>query len=381
MAASKKDNVNAGRVEYLGDDREGRLAALNNAVAAIEKNYGKGSIMKLGDSSSNIDIEAIPTGSISLDVALGVGGVPRGRIIEIYGPESSGKTTVALHMIAEAQKRNGIAGFIDAEHALDPQYAKKIGVDIDNLYISQPDNGEQALEIAETMIRSGALDIVIVDSVAALVPKAEIEGDMDDQQVGLHARLMSKAMRKLTGVINRSNCAVVFINQLREKVGIMFGNPEVTTGGRALKFYASVRMDVRRVEAIKQGGEIIGNHTKVKVVKNKVAPPFKEAEFDIMFGQGISREGDLIDLAVKVDAVQKSGAWYAYKGEKIGQGRENAKTFLREHPEIMAEVEVQVREYYNLPTDTVVETVAQTDVQSEEGSSQSTKLEGIVTEE
>ena len=377
MAAIKKENMNAGRVEYLGDDREGKLAALNNAVAAIEKNYGKGSIMKLGDSSANIDIEAIPTGSISLDVALGVGGVPRGRIIEIYGPESSGKTTVALHMIAEAQKRNGIAGFIDAEHALDPQYAKKIGVDIDNLYISQPDNGEQALEIAETMIRSGALDIVIVDSVAALVPKAEIEGDMDDQQVGLHARLMSKAMRKLTGVINRSNCAVVFINQLREKVGIMFGNPEVTTGGRALKFYASVRMDVRRVEAIKQGGEIIGNHTKVKVVKNKVAPPFKEAEFDIMFGQGISREGDLIDLAVKVDAVQKSGAWYAYKGEKIGQGRENAKTFLREHPEIMAEVEVQVREYYGLPADTVVETAVQT-ADTEEAKD---KFDNLVTEE
>ena len=377
MAASKKENMNAGRVEYLGDDREGKLAALNNAVAAIEKNYGKGSIMKLGDSSANIDIEAIPTGSISLDVALGVGGVPRGRIIEIYGPESSGKTTVALHMIAEAQKRNGIAGFIDAEHALDPQYAKKIGVDIDNLYISQPDNGEQALEIAETMIRSGALDIVIVDSVAALVPKAEIEGDMDDQQVGLHARLMSKAMRKLTGVINRSNCAVVFINQLREKVGIMFGNPEVTTGGRALKFYASVRMDVRRVEAIKQGGEIIGNHTKVKVVKNKVAPPFKEAEFDIMFGQGISREGDLIDLAVKVDAVQKSGAWYAYKGEKIGQGRENAKTFLREHPEIMAEVEVQVREYYGRPADTVVETAVQT-ADTEEAKD---KFDNLVTEE
>ena len=377
MAASKKENMNAGRVEYLGDDREGKLAALNNAVAAIEKNYGKGSIMKLGDSSANIDIEAIPTGSISLDVALGVGGVPRGRIIEIYGPESSGKTTVALHMIAEAQKRNGIAGFIDAEHALDPQYAKKIGVDIDNLYISQPDNGEQALEIAETMIRSGALDIVIVDSVAALVPKAEIEGDMDDQQVGLHARLMSKAMRKLTGVINRSNCAVVFINQLREKVGIMFGNPEVTTGGRALKFYASVRMDVRRVEAIKQGGEIIGNHTKVKVVKNKVAPPFEEAEFDIMFGQGISREGDLIDLAVKVDAVQKSGAWYAYKGEKIGQGRENAKTFLREHPEIMAEVEVQVREYYGLPADTVVETA----VQAADTEEAKDKFDNLVTEE
>ena len=377
MAASKKENMNAGRVEYLGDDREGKLAALNNAVAAIEKNYGKGSIMKLGDSSANIDIEAIPTGSISLDVALGVGGVPRGRIIEIYGPDSRGNTTVALHMIAEAQKRNGIAGFIDAEHALDPQYAKKIGVDIDNLYISQPDNGEQALEIAETMIRSGALDIVIVDSVAALVPKAEIEGDMDDQQVGLHARLMSKAMRKLTGVINRSNCAVVFINQLREKVGIMFGNPEVTTGGRALKFYASVRMDVRRVEAIKQGGEIIGNHTKVKVVKNKVAPPFKEAEFDIMFGQGISREGDLIDLAVKVDAVQKSGAWYAYKGEKIGQGRENAKTFLREHPEIMAEVEVQVREYYGLPADTVVETA----VQAADTEEAKDKFDNLVTEE
>ena len=377
MAASKKENMNAGRVEYLGDDREGKLAALNNAVAAIEKNYGKGSIMKLGDSSANMNIETVPTGSLSLDIALGLGGIPKGRIIEIYGPESSGKTTVALHMIAEAQKRNGIAGFIDAEHALDPQYAKKIGVDIDNLYISQPDNGEQALEIAETMIRSGALDIVIVDSVAALVPKAEIEGDMDDQQVGLHARLMSKAMRKLTGVINRSNCAVVFINQLREKVGIMFGNPEVTTGGRALKFYASVRMDVRRVEAIKQGGEIIGNHTKVKVVKNKVAPPFKEAEFDIMFGQGISREGDLIDLAVKVDAVQKSGAWYAYKGEKIGQGRENAKTFLREHPEIMAEVEVQVREYYGLPADTVVETA----VQAADTEEAKDKFDNLVTEE
>ena len=348
MAASKKDNVNAGRVEYLGDDREGKLAALNNAVAAIEKNYGKGSIMKLGDSGANIDIEAIPTGSISLDVALGVGGVPRGRIIEIYGPESSGKTTVALHMIAEAQKRNGIAGFIDAEHALDPQYAKKIGVDIDNLYISQPDNGEQALEIAETMIRSGALDIVIVDSVAALVPKAEIEGDMDDQQVGLHARLMSKAMRKLTGVINRSNCAVVFINQLREKVGIMFGNPEVTTGGRALKFYSSVRMDVRRVEAIKQGGEIIGNHTKVKVVKNKVAPPFKEAEFDILFGKGISTEGDLVDLASNAGIIQKSGAWFSYEGNKIGQGRENAKQFLIDNPQIREEVDRRVREHYGI---------------------------------
>ena len=342
MAASKKDNVNAGRVEYLGDDREGKLAALNNAVAAIEKNYGKGSIMKLGDSGANIDIEAIPTGSISLDVALGVGGVPRGRIIEIYGPESSGKTTVALHMIAEAQKRNGIAGFIDAEHALDPQYAKKIGVDIDNLYISQPDNGEQALEIAETMIRSGALDIVIVDSVAALVPKAEIEGDMDDQQVGLHARLMSKAMRKLTGVINRSNCAVVFINQLREKVGIMFGNPEVTTGGRALKFYSSMRLDVRRIESIKVGDSVVGNRTRVKVVKNKVAPPFKQAEFDIMYGEGISKAGDILDCAVEAKLVEKAGSWYSYAGERIGQGRENVKNYLKDHPEVMDRLEGQL---------------------------------------
>lgn len=335
--------------------REEKMTALNNAVAAIEKNFGKGSVMKLGDASANINVEAIPTGSISLDVALGVGGIPRGRIIEIYGPESSGKTTVALHMIAEAQKRDGIAGFIDAEHALDPQYAKKIGVDIDNLYISQPDHGEQALEIAETMIRSGALDIVIIDSVAALVPKAEIDGDMDDLQVGLHARLMSKAMRKLTGVIDKSNCVVVFINQLREKVGVMFGNPETTTGGRALKFYASVRMDVRRVEAIKQNGEIVGNHTRVKVVKNKVAPPFREAEFDIMFGQGISREGDVLDLGVKVGAVAKSGSWYSYEGEKIGQGRENAKIFLKEHPDIMKDVENKVRTYYGLPADVLAD--------------------------
>ncbi len=347
---ARKSDSGDTRVEYIGD-REAKLQALNSAVSSIEKNFGKGSIMKLGDSVANMNVRSIPTGSISLDVALGVGGVPRGRIIEIYGPESSGKTTVALHMIAEAQKRDGIAGFIDAEHALDPQYAQKIGVDIDNLYISQPDNGEQALEIAETMIRSGALDIVIVDSVAALVPKAEIDGDMDDQQVGLHARLMSKAMRKLTGVISSSNCVVVFINQLREKVGIMFGNPEVTTGGRALKFYSSVRMDVRRVEAIKQAGEIIGNHTRIKIVKNKVAPPFKEAEFDIMFGEGISREGDLVDLAVKVDVIRKSGAWYSYLGEKIGQGRENAKKYLREHPDVMAEVEMKVREIFNLPVD------------------------------
>ena len=360
---------------------EDKMKALDAAISNIEKQFGKGSVMKLGESTANLNVECIPTGSLSLDIALGIGGVPKGRVVEIYGPESSGKTTVALHMVAEVQKRGGIAGFIDAEHALDPVYAKNIGVDIDNLYISQPDSGEQALEITETMVRSGAVDIVIVDSVAALVPKAEIDGDMGDSHVGLQARLMSQALRKLTPVVSKNNCVVIFINQLREKVGIMFGNPEVTTGGRALKFYSSVRMDVRRVEAIKQGGEIIGNHTKEKVVKNKVAPPFKEAEFDIMFGQGISREGDLIDLAVKVDAVQKSGAWYAYKGEKIGQGRENAKTFLREHPEIMAEVEVQVREYYNLPTDTVVESASQEEGRPKAGDNQNGQFDSITTEE
>ena len=328
--------------------KDDKLKALDAAIAQIERQYGKGSVMKLGDNSANMNVETVPTGSLSLDIALGLGGLPKGRIIEIYGPESSGKTTVALHMIAEAQKRNGIAGFIDAEHALDPQYAKKIGVDIDNLYISQPDNGEQALEIAETMIRSGALDIVIVDSVAALVPKAEIEGDMDDQQVGLHARLMSKAMRKLTGVINRSNCAVVFINQLREKVGVMFGNPETTTGGRALKFYSSVRLDVRKIETLKQNGEVIGNRTRVKIVKNKVAPPFREAEFDILFGKGISTEGDLVDLASNAGIIQKSGAWFSYEGNKIGQGRENAKQFLLDNPEIREEVDRRVREHYGI---------------------------------
>ena len=283
-----------------------------------------------------------------LDIALGLGGLPKGRIIEIYGPESSGKTTVALHAVAEVQRRGGIAGFIDAEHALDPVYAKNIGVDIDNLYISQPDCGEQALEITETMVRSGAVDIVIVDSVAALVPKAEIDGDMGDSHVGLQARLMSQALRKLTAVISKSNCIVIFINQLREKVGVMFGNPETTTGGRALKFYASVRMDVRRVEALKQGGEVIGNRTRVKIVKNKVAPPFKEAEFDIMFGQGISKEGDILDLASDVGVINKSGAWYAYNGEKIGQGRENAKVYLKENPLVCEEVEAKVREFFNL---------------------------------
>ena len=327
---------------------EEKQKALEAALGHIEKQYGKGSVMKLGDSSSNMVVEAVPTGSLGLDIALGVGGVPKGRIVEIYGPESSGKTTVALHMVAEVQKRGGIAGFIDAEHALDPVYAKNIGLDIDNLYISQPDNGEQALEITETMVRSGAVDIVIVDSVAALVPKAEIEGDMGDSHVGLHARLMSQALRKLTAAISRSNCVVIFINQLREKVGVMFGNPETTTGGRALKFYASVRLDVRRTETLKQGGEMVGNHVKVKVVKNKVAPPFKQAEFDIMFGTGISREGEILDLASECNVVNKSGAWYSYNGERIGQGRENVKIFLKDHPEICEEIEKQVRIQYHL---------------------------------
>ena len=327
---------------------EEKQKALEAALGHIEKQYGKGSVMKLGDSSSNMVVEAVPTGSLGLDIALGVGGVPKGRIVEIYGPESSGKTTVALHMVAEVQKRGGIAGFIDAEHALDPVYAKNIGVVIDNLYISQPDNGEQALEITETMGRSGAVDIVIVDSVAALVPKAEIEGDMGDSHVGLHARLMSQALRKLTAAISRSNCVVIFINQLREKVGVMFGNPETTTGGRALKFYASVRLDVRRTETLKQGGEMVGNHVKVKVVKNKVAPPFKQAEFDIMFGTGISREGEILDLASECNVVNKSGAWYSYNGERIGQGRENVKIFLKDHPEICEEIEKQVRIQYHL---------------------------------
>ena len=332
-------------------DHDQKFKALDAAIAQIEKQYGKGSVMKLGDSSSMMEVETTPTGSLSLDIALGLGGIPRGRIIEIYGPESSGKTTVTLHMIAEVQKRGGIAGFIDAEHALDPVYAKNIGVDIDNLYISQPDSGEQALEITETMVRSGAIDIVVVDSVAALVPKAEIDGDMGDSHVGLHARLMSQALRKLTAVISKSNCSVVFINQLREKVGIMFGNPETTTGGRALKFYSSVRMDVRRSESLKQSGEVIGNRTRIRIVKNKIAPPFKEAEFDIMFGKGISYEGDVLDLAAKVDIINKSGAWYNYKGSKIGQGRENSKKYLAEHPQILAEVDRAVREHYGLDPD------------------------------
>lgn len=326
--------------------KEDKLKALDAAIAQIEKQYGKGSVMKLGDNSANMNVETVPTGSLSLDIALGLGGLPKGRIVEVYGPESSGKTTVALHCVAEVQKRGGIAGFIDAEHALDPVYARNIGVDIDNLYISQPDCGEQALEITETMVRSGAVDIVVVDSVAALVPKAEIDGDMGDSHVGLQARLMSQALRKLTAVISKSNCIVIFINQLREKVGVMFGNPETTTGGRALKFYSSVRLDVRRTESLKQAGEIVGNHVRVKVVKNKIAPPFREAEFDIMFGQGISREGDVLDLAVNAGIVNKSGAWYAYEGDKIGQGRENAKTYIHENPAFFDMLEAKVRDFY-----------------------------------
>ncbi len=329
-------------------DREEKLKALEGAITQIEKAYGKGSVMKLGDSGKNMNIETVPTGSLSLDIALGLGGIPKGRVIEVYGPESSGKTTVALHMVAEVQKRGGIAGFIDAEHALDPVYARNIGVDIDNLYISQPDNGEQALEITETMVRSGAVDIVIVDSVAALVPKAEIEGEMGDSHMGLQARLMSQALRKLTGIISKYNCSVIFINQVREKIGVMFGNPETTTGGRALKFYASVRMEVRKGESLKQAGGIVGSRAKVKVVKNKISPPFKEAEFDIMFGKGISKEGDILDLAEKENIIEKSGAWYAYQGKKIGQGRENAKTYLRDNPEVCQEVENKVRSIYGL---------------------------------
>lgn len=356
-------------------ERDEKLKALDAALGQIERQFGKGAVMKLGDPSVQMNVETIPTGSLSLDLALGLGGIPKGRIIEIYGPESSGKTTVTLHMIAEVQKRGGIAGFIDAEHALDPVYAKNIGVDIDNLYISQPDCGEQALEITETMVRSGAVDIIVVDSVAALVPKAEIDGDMGDSHVGLQARLMSQALRKLTAVISKSNCTVVFINQLREKVGIMFGNPETTTGGRALKFYSSVRLDVRRIESLKQGGEVIGNRTRVKVVKNKIAPPFKEAEFDIMFGEGISVVGDILDLAAENNIVNKSGAWYAYEGNKIGQGRENAKQYLRDNPAVCTEIERKVRELFNLDTDIAEKTApaAETEKKADKEKEKSSK--------
>lgn len=327
-----------------------KMEALNEALKKIEKEHGKGSVMKLGE-TSGLDVDSIPTGVIGLDIAAGVGGLPRGRIIEVYGPESSGKTTVTLHCIAEAQKRNGIAAFIDAEHALDPVYARSLGVDVDNLIISQPDTGEQALDIAESLIRSGAIDILVIDSVAALVPKAEIEGDMGDSHVGLQARLMSQALRKLTGSIKKSNCVVIFINQLREKVGVMFGNPETTTGGRALKFFSTMRIEVRRIDSINQGDKILGNRTRIKIVKNKVAPPFKQIEFDIMYGTGISKSGDLLDVAVGIDVIKKAGAWYSYNDEKMGQGRENSKNFLEENEDIAAEIEAKVREYYGLPVD------------------------------
>ena len=325
-----------------------KMKAIESAMGQIEKQFGKGSIMKLGEHSS-LNVDAISTGSLDLDIALGIGGVPRGRIIEIYGPESSGKTTVALHISAEAQKRGGAVAFIDAEHALDPSYARNVGVDTENLIVSQPDTGEQGLEITEALVRSGAIDVVVVDSVSALVPSAEIEGEMGDSHVGLQARLMSQALRKLTGTINKSNCIVIFINQLREKVGVMFGNPETTTGGRALKFYASVRMDVRRIDSIKQGDEIIGNRTRVKIMKNKVAPPFKVAEFDIMYNEGISKVGNIIDVGVKESIVQKSGAWFSYNDIRLGQGRENAKQYLRENPEVALEIENQIRSKYDLP--------------------------------
>ena len=323
-----------------------KMKALEAALGQIEKQFGKGSVMKLGDFQA-MNVEAIPTGALSLDIALGIGGIPRGRIIEVYGPESSGKTTLALHMIAEAQKLGGEAGFIDAEHALDPVYAKHLGVDIDNLIVSQPDTGEQALEIAEALVRSGALDIIVIDSVAALVPKAEIDGDMGDSHIGLQARLMSQALRKLAGAINKSKSVIVFINQLREKVGVMFGNPETTAGGRALKYYASVRLDIRKIENIKQDGEVVGNRARVKVVKNKVAPPFREAEFDIVYGKGISKEGNILDIAVNLDIIEKSGSWFSYNGTRIGQGRENVKKYLQDNPEIAKEVEEKIRANFN----------------------------------
>ncbi len=352
--AEKKQVVDKTVAVERKDDAAGRKEALKNVMSAIEKNYGKGSIMKLGDTSV-VNVEAIPTGSLTLDIALGIGGVPRGRIIEIYGPESSGKTTVALHIAAQAQKMGGEAAFIDAEHALDPVYAAKLGVDIDNLVVAQPDNGEQALEIAEALVRSGALDVIVIDSVAALVPKSEIEGGMGDSHVGVLARLMSQALRKLTAIINRSGTVVIFINQLREKVGVIYGNPETTPGGRALKFFSSVRMDVRKSETIKNGSEIIGNKVKVKVVKNKVAPPFKEAEFDIIYGEGISSEGNILDVAVDFDIIQKSGAWFAYNGEKIGQGRDNVRKYMLDNPEFTEDIERQVREKLNVGRKSVVE--------------------------
>ena len=347
---------------------ENKKQALDAAILKIEKDFGKGAVMRLGDPNAISNVEIVPSGALSLDLALGLGGIPKGRVIEIYGPESSGKTTVSLHMVAEIQKRDGIAAFIDAEHALDPNYAKNIGVDIDELYISQPDNGEQALEITEMLVRSGAIDIIVIDSVAALVPKAEIEGEMGDVHMGLQARLMSQALRKLTPAVSKSKCIVIFINQLREKIGILYGNPEVTTGGRALKFYSSVRLDVRRIDQIKVGGERVGNRTRVKIVKNKIAPPFKEAEFDIMYGTGISREGDILDLAVEINVINKSGSWFSFDDMKLGQGREATKEYLKEHPDFMAQVEQKVREHYHLQADSIGNVVTTVPVAEEIGS-------------
>lgn len=344
---------------------ENKLKAIESAMGQIEKQFGKGSVMMLGE-NSHLTIDAVSTGCLDLDIALGIGGVPKGRIVEIYGPESSGKTTVALHIAAESQKKGGAVGFIDAEHALDPGYAKKIGVDTESLIVSQPDTGEQGLEIAEALVRSGAIDVLIVDSVAALVPRAEIEGEMGDSHIGLQARLMSQALRKLAGTINKTNCVAIFINQLREKVGVMFGNPETTTGGRALKFYASVRLDVRRIESIKSGDSIIGNRTRVKITKNKVAPPFKQAEFDIMYNEGISKNGNIIDVGVKEGIVQKSGAWFSYGDVRLGQGRENAKIYLKDNPEIANEIEIQIREKYGLPTDEIANNNAKSEEKTSE---------------
>lgn len=351
-----------------------RQKALDNVLGQIEKQFGKGSIMKLGDENAKMNVESTPTGSIDLDIALGIGGIPKGRIIEIYGPESSGKTTVTLHMIAEVQKRGGTAAFIDAEHALDPVYAKAIGVDIDELIVSQPDTGEQALEIVDALVRSGAVDIVVIDSVAALVPKAEITGEMGDSHMGLQARLMSQALRKLTAIINKSHCSVIFINQLRMKIGVMFGNPETTTGGNALKFYASIRLDVRKIDSIKRDADVVGNRTRVKVVKNKVAPPFKQAEFDIMYGEGISKEGSILDVASNADIIKKSGSWFSYEGNKIGQGRENAKDYLIQNPEICQEIENSVRKFYNL----AVEPTPQTDKPKAKAKSKDKEVEEIL---
>ncbi len=381
MATEKKPAKAKVDLSTADKGKSERMEALNAALTGIEKQFGKGSIMRLGDNKKHENIKVIPTGSLSIDAALGIGGVPRGRIVEVFGPESSGKTTVALHIVAEAQKGGGIAGYVDAEHALDPIYAKKLGVDVDELYISQPDDGEQALEIAEAMIRSGALDIVVVDSVAALVPRAEIEGEMGDSHMGLQARLMSQALRKLIGVANKTGCTVLFINQLREKIGVSYGNPETTTGGRALKFYASVRIDIRRTETLKNGTDMIGNRTKVKIAKNKLAPPFKQCEFDIMYGEGISREGDILDMATELDIVNKSGSWFSYNNEKLGQGREKVKVLFKEKPWLCREIENKVRELLELAPLPAIEEVSEESSDTDKDSKKAETKKGKTTEE